>query len=464
MRLRLQPSATLRIRCALKRLFPALLLITATAIAAPKDHRPNVILILADDMAVGDLSCRNGGRSRTPNLDRLWREGVNFPRACSGSAVCAPARAALLTGRYPHRTGAVTLNMEKYPELSRIRKDETTMADLFRAGGYRTGLIGKWHSGAGPEYHPLSRGFDEFEGFIGHLYVPNYFNFKLDIQRAKTAFPGRYLTEDLSARALNFVRRHRDERFFLHLAHYAPHRPLGAPEERIQPYVERGLDRETATVYAMIEIMDEGIGALLAELERLKLRDNTIVIFASDNGPDPLVAERFNLDQRGTKYTIYQGGIHVPFVFQWPARYAAGTRAEVVHFTDVLPTLVELCGLDAGGLKFDGASLAPILAAKKGALPKRRFWQWNRLTPRYTHNAAVREGDWKLVRPYVTRNIPKADSTLPPALYNLADDPAESRDVSGENRELTERLAAALERWSVEVERDRRRPEATAGR
>ncbi|NQT16316.1 MAG: arylsulfatase [Planctomycetes bacterium] len=434
----------------------------ATDESGDESRKPNVILILADDMGLGDLACLNGGRNRTPNLDRLKEESVWFGRAYSASPVCAPARAALLTGRYPHRTGAVTLNMEKYPELARLRKDETTMADVFRAGGYVTGLIGKWHSGLGGEYHPLARGFDEFEGFVGHLYVPSYFDYKLDVQDRTQSFANRYLTTDLSARAVDFVRRHKDEPFFLHLAHYAPHRPIEAPEERIEPYLDRGQDRKTATIYAMIEILDDGIGDLLAELDRLGLRDDTIVIFSSDNGPDPVVGPRFNLGLRGAKYTVYEGGIHVPFMIRRSRRFGPGQRDEIVHFTDVLPTLIELCNLKTpGGRKLDGHSLAPVLSAPGKGLPGRRFWQWNRAVPRYSHNAAMREGDWKLVRPSVTRNVPKGESDLRAVLYNLASDPAESRDVAAEHPERAARMAAALDAWCKEVERDRTRPATT---
>ncbi|GAA5507493.1 arylsulfatase [Novipirellula caenicola] len=420
--------------------------------------KPNVILILADDMGMGDLASRNGNRNRTPHLDQLKQQSVWFEHAYSAAPVCAPARASLFTGRYPHRTGVVTLNQQRYPQLTRLRKDETTLANLFQDHGYVTGLIGKWHCGDGAEYQPLARGFDEFEGFVDHTHVPSYFDYKLLIQDKLHAESKQYLTNDLSNRAVAFVRRHQQHPFFLHLAHYAPHRPLGAPEDRIEPYLKKGFDRETATVYAMIEIMDEGIGNLLGELDRLKLRENTIVIFASDNGPDPLVSSRFNAQLRGTKYTVYEGGIRVPMMIRWPAQLDPSERDEVVHFVDVLPTLMELCQLEIPDhLKLDGRSFAGILRRQPGTetLPQSRFWQWNRKDPLYSHNAAMREGDWKLVRPYVTRGIPKADSTMPPALYQLSSDPTESNDVSAQYPARTARMNEALQAWSQEVERDR---------
>jgi len=439
----------------------ALMCVACVRFTVAAAERPNVILILADDLAIGDLSIFNKGLSRTPRLDRMVGESVYFERAYSGSPVCAPSRAALLTGRYPHRTGSVTLNQIKFPNLTRLRLDEITIASRFRAGGYRTGLVGKWHSGPGAEYHPLKRGFDEYVGFNDSTDIRTYFDYRLDIQGEYREFEGPYLTDVLTKRALDFVRRHRGEPFFLHLAHYAPHRPLSAPEELIKRYVEEGLSEQTATVYAMIEVMDRGVGELVDLLEELELARRTLVIFASDNGPDPLVGERFNMSNRGTKYMVNEGGIHVPLLVRWKGRIQPEQRDEIIHFTDVAPTLMEVCGLEREDAPaFDGGSFAGLLSAEWSApmLPLLRYWQWNRKTPLYSHNAAVREGDWKLVRPYVTRGIPKSESMAPPRLYNLRDDPRETNDLALREPSLSERLTSALEAWAVEVERDRTRP------
>ncbi len=436
--------------------------VTATLAAGAETvagaRRPNVILILADDLAVGDIAAFNGGRNRTPAIDRLVAEGVWFNAAYSASAVCAPARAALLTGRYPHRTGVVSLEMDKQAPLTRIRLDETTIADVFAANGYLTGLIGKWHTGAGPEYHPLQRGFAEFEGFFGSDAL-SYERYGFDVQGTKREVTDKYLTDDLSERAVAFVRRHRSRPFFLHLAHYAPHRPLSAPAELVQRYQEMGCDKNTATIYAMIEVMDRGIGELIAELDRLKLREHTLVIFASDNGPDPIPGARFNHGLRGMKYEITEGGLRVPLVFNWPARFKSGERSAVAHFTDMFPTLVEIGGLNvpAKARPRDGVSLVPVLAGQTDRTEAVRFWQWNRLEPNYTHNAALRDGPWKLVRPFVTRAAPKGDSAAAPALYHLATDPGEATDVAAQHPERTARMRAALEAWSGEVERERKR-------
>ena len=424
------------------------------------EQRPNVILILADDLAIGDLSCFNGGLSRTPQLDRLVDESVYFENAYAGSPVCAPSRAALLTGRYSHRTGSVTLNQLKFPELTRIKLDETTIADRFSANGYATGLVGKWHSGPGMAYHPMKRGFEEFAGFHDSTDVKTYYKFRLDLQGEIHEFDGdEYLTDVFTEHAISFVRRHRDEPFFLHLAHYAPHRPLSAPEDIVAYYVAKGLDEKIAKVYSMIEVMDRGIGELMDELDRLGLAEKTVVMFASDNGPDPLVGERFNGENRGTKYMINEGGIQVPFLVRRKGKLEAARRPELIHFTDVVPTLMEICQLEKPSQTkpLDGISFAGLLSNDYPASkpPSARYWQWNRSVPDYTHNAAAREGRWKLVRPYVTRNIPQESSSLAPRLYDLDADPGENNDLASRHPELAERLNHQLERWSKEVEIDR---------
>ena len=264
-------------------------LLSILIVSGQASESPNVILILADDLAIGDLSCFNDGLTRTPRLDTLVSEGVYFNHAYAGSPVCAPSRAALLTGRYPHRTGSVTLNQIQFPELTRLHLDEVTLADRFSAVGYATGLVGKWHSGPGEAYHPLKRGFDEFVGFNDGTDIETYFQYQLDVQGTYQSFDGPYLTDELTDRAIDFVNRHRGNPFFLHLAHYAPHRPLSAPRELIDFYLAKGLDENIATVYAMVEIIDRGIGRLLDELQRLGLEEKTLILFSSDNGPDPQV-------------------------------------------------------------------------------------------------------------------------------------------------------------------------------
>lgn len=424
-------------------------------------ERPNVVLILADDLAPGDLAGGDGKPTRTPRLDELAKDSARFSQAYSGSCVCAPARAALLTGRYPHRTGVVTLNMNRHPDLTRLRLDEITIANVMQEAGYATALIGKWHTGRGEGYHPLDRGFDEFAGFDGSDDV-GYFEYRFVEQRKVGHVKDQYLTDDLSRRAIEFVRRHKDHPFFLHLAHYAPHRPLEAPPEIVARYREQGFNESVATIYAMIEIMDRGIGELLAELEKLKLADNTIVIFASDNGPDPLTGERFNNELRGTKYQVYEGGIRVPLFIRWPEKIEPGERSQVVSFVDLTPTILDLCGVELPTKNpLDGNSFAAVLKDPSADFSPTRFWQWNRGVPNYTHNAAVRQGRFKLVRPFVTRGEKLTDSSLPAVLYDLKSDPAESRDASSKHPEISKKLSLELAKWCEDVEQSRTRKATT---
>jgi arylsulfatase A-like enzyme len=286
--------------------------------------------------------------------------------------------------------------------------------------------------------------------------VPSYWEYTLEVEGEKRAFKGPYLKDELTRRAVSFIHQHSEEPFFLFLAHYAPHRPLGAPSELINRYQEAGLDLDTATVYAMIEQMDGGIGRILKALEDLGIRDETIMLFTSDNGPDPLIQERFNAGLRGSKYDVFEGGIRVPFILNWPGQLDVGERAEVIHFVDLLPTLAAFCDITPGMTKeLDGRNMAPFIRSGEAPESVDHFWQWNRSAPNYTHNAALRRGNWKLVRPPMTRREPEGNSSLEPALYNLAADPAERINLIGEHQELARALLERLEEVARAVERER---------
>ena len=419
--------------------------------------QPNVILIMADDMGIGDLSFLNNGISNTPSLNKLKNESIFFNNAYSSSAVCAPARAALLTGMYPHRTGVVTLNSEKYPELTRIKKQIPTMADAFKQNGYKTAVIGKWHTGVGEDYHPLKRGFDVFEGWTQAKQIPTYFDYTLEANGVRSHHSGKYLTEDLSERAINFINENKNHPFFLHLAHYAPHRPIGAPKSYVEKYENQGFDIETATVYAMIEIMDETVRKLLLELRKLNLEENTIVIFTSDNGPDPMVGKRFNLNLKGSKYTVYEGGIHVPFMIKWKNQLIPQETDKIITFIDVLPSLIKICNLKFNPpFNLDGDSF--FSKKKKIRVSERRkefYWQWNRYLPDYNFNAAIQLDNWKLVRPFTTKEIPKPATAMPAVLYNLQIDPNEQNDVAEKYPKKAKKLTKLLDRWTRKIEYDR---------
>ncbi len=457
--------------------------------------KPNLIFILADDLGYGDLSAFNGGLSSTPALDALLRESLCFTQHYAASPVCNPSRACLLTGRYPHRTGSI--DTLEWWGLERLALRETTLADLFRAAGYRTGLIGKWHLGSfDPRYHPLRRGFDETVCFRGGMH--DYYAWRIEYGTSPRRSDGRYLTDVWTEEAIRFIERHRTEPFFLHLTYNAPHTPLQAPPEDITPFAHRqDLTPAVKTVYGMIRRMDAGIGRLLETLDRWGLRDQTIVVFTSDNGPQfwgqpgsPDCLDRFNCSLKGSKGHVYDGGIRVPLLLRWPDGLPGnGKRVDqMVHFADWFPTLCELCQVPIPPrLKLDGASIVPLLRGQTGTTITRRCWQWSRYVPSALYNAAIRDGEWKLVRPMV-RGVVNAPCSNPwlavsmyapeyferfgllkdpmperdwdppaaPELYHITQDPLETRNLANDYPDIVRRLSVELDRWFDEVEADRR--------
>ena len=440
-------------------------------------------------MGYGDFGVFGDGTPQTPYLDRLAHEGLSLTHHYSASPVCAPARACLLTGRYPHRTGAIDTFEGR--GLDRLALRERTMAEAFAAAGYATGLIGKWHLGAiDPRYHPNRRGFDTFLGFRGGW--SDYWQWNLDHNGQRLPADGRYLTDVFADAAVAFVREHASEPFFLHLAFNAPHFPFQVPEEDLRRFSDRGLTRGVATLYAMVHRMDAGIGRVLEALDRLGLRDDTLVLFTSDNGPQlggqgEMNLERFNAWLRGSKGNTFEGGIRVPAIVRWPGGLPAGERShQSVHFADWLPTLLAAAGLEPERDRpLDGENVLDVLRGAQRASAPPRFWQWNRYAPEITCNAAVRAGDWKLVRPVIReamrvepedgemdrrlkyepgafndiRRTPLPDRELPPPpaplLFNLTDDPYEKQDLAAVEPARAAALLRQLETWFETVEAER---------
>jgi len=444
---------------------------------------------LADDMGYGDFGRYNDGLTQTPHLDALAAESVRLSQCYAGSCVCSPSRAALLSGRYPHRTGAI--DTREHRGTDRLGLQETTLAELLSRAGYVTGLVGKWHLGELDErFLPQNRGFAEVCAFRGGW--QDYWGWWLERNGQWSKGDGRYLTDVLSEEAVGFIARHAGEPFFLYLAYNCPHTPLQCPEEDIAPF--RGLpgvNEAVATIYGMIRRMDAGIGRVLEELERRGLRENTVVIFTSDNGPqfgsEVGATRRFNCNLNGQKGNVYEGGIRVPAVVRWPGGGLGDADCNaLVHFCDLLPTLLSAVGEQAPPeLALDGVNVLPALRGEPCALPERRFWQWNRYTPVVTSNAAVREGDWKLLRPPLAETMQvnprdrQADHELrnrpwqlgpiadwpeperelpppgPPLLFNLAADPGETCDLAGQETARAARMLRALEEWFAQVEAER---------
>lgn len=402
--------------------------LSTEAIAA----RPNVLLIIADDQGFGDLSLHGNPHVRTPNLDRLGNTGVQFDRFFV-SSVCAPTRASLLTGRYSLRTGArgVTRGEET------MRSEETTIAEALRTAGYRNGYFGKWHNGEHFPYTPQGQGFDDTFGFnLGHW--NNYFDTLLE-RNAKPEKTRGFITDVITDEALKFIGTNRAQPFFCYVAYCVPHSPFQCPDRYFDKYKRAGLNDTLASVYGMVENMDDNIGRLLARLDELKLRENTIVIFLSDNGPN---GARFNAGMRGVKGTLHEGGLRVPFLLSWPAKFQQPrTVREIAAHIDVFPTLMDLCGVPAPKtFPQDGRSLLPLLEGRTNDWPDRMLFQQWQTGPRGERTGALRTQRFRVV-----------NDGNGWALFDMQSDPGQKRDASGEFPDDKKRLVAAYEQWWKEI-------------
>ncbi len=402
----------------------------ATGRAAPA--RPNIVLVVADDLGYGDLSAHGNPDVRTPNLDALARQGAAFERFFV-SPVCAPSRAALLTGRYPLRAGVsgVTGGREG------MRPGEVTLAETLRAAGYRTGLFGKWHNG---EHHPLTprgQGFDRFLGFhYGH--VNDYFDAVLEDEGGRAVPTAGYLTDALTDAAMGFVTRNQDRPFFLYLAHNAPHEPYQVPDAEFGRFRSRGLGAELASVYGMVTRLDANVGRLLRHLEATGLARDTVVAFLSDNGAAG--PARHNAGMRGRKGSVDEGGGRVPLFLRWPARWPQARKVtRIAAHVDLYPTLLELAGVplpDPGRL--DGRSLVPLLDGDAIGWPDRLL---------FTHMAgaagtvAERPGAVRSQR-YRWLHLPGGDE-----LYDMQADPGQRTDIAARRPDLARRFEAAYLAW-----------------
>ena len=411
------------------------------AVAAAKARPPNVIVLLVDDQGYGDLSCNGNPVLKTPNLDRLHDESVRFTDF-HVNPFCAPTRAALLTGKVSDRVGVRrTLNMRNY-----LRAGETTMGEIFQANGYRTALIGKWHLGHNYPYRPMDRGFEEWFGIgdCGLAATSDYWgNDRFDDHYLHNgewqAVPG-FNTDVFFDHAMEFMRRKDKRPFFLYLATNVPHFPWNVRTEWLKPFAAHALPKDLDNFYASIARVDWNIGRLLDFLEQQGLDQNTILIYATDNGTAH-PGNIYNAGMRGTKGSVYEGGHRVPCFLHWPEGGLGSPRdigGLAAHF-DLLPTLAELCGFPLPpNLKLDGQSLVPLLKPG-GSMWQHRSWvlhsQNNDETPLKWKNSVVLDGSWRLINRT--------------ELYDLEADPSQKRDVAAEHPDVVERLQSVYEtHWS----------------
>ncbi|WP_248910650.1 arylsulfatase [Halocatena marina] len=415
--------------------------------------RPNIILIIADDLGYGDLGCHGNSVVETPHIDRLYNQSTRFTRFYGGP-MCSPSRASLMTGRYHYRTGVV----DTYIGRSMMYPDETTLAQVLSTQGYRTGIFGKWHLGDNFPMRPQDQGFDETlvhrGGGIGQPGdTPGNTYFDPTLQRNGTAEQQNgYCTDIFTENATDFISESDEQPAFACIATNAPHTPLQVEDRYIEPYRERGLNEQTARVYAMVSNLDENLGKLLSALERQKIADNTIVIFTSDHG---MAGDRYNAGLRGSKGDVYEGGIRVPFFIRWPNQIEADREEDqIAHFIDVLPTLADITGASVSpDIPLDGTSLRPILLDEQNHLQERElFLQMHRGDePTLYENCAVVTQQYKLI------NGRK--------LFNLQRDSGEQTNIATQNAPLVSTLRDSYESWFDEMEdaRDFEPPKIVVG-
>jgi len=446
------------------RYFLSLLLLTCLYSATPATERPNVIFIMADDLGYTDVGCFGSKYYETPNIDRLAGQGLKLlsHHHCQN---CTPTRAALMSGQYGARTGVYTVggidrfDWSKRPlrpveNVTELPLDRATIANQLKTAGYATGMFGKWHIGQKGDYHPSKRGFDEAIVSMGA-----HFNFDTS---PKTDYPqGQYLADFLTDRAVDFIRRHKDKPFFLYLPHFGVHSPHHAKPELIAKFKDKpGVGGHNNPTYAaMIASVDESVGRVMRTLEELKLADNTVLIFTSDNGGVGGYEREGikkggditdNTPLRSGKGSLYEGGTREPLIVRWPGVTKAGTTCDVptIH-VDIYPTLLELASAAKPRHVLDGESLVPLFRNPTAKLKREAIFQhfpgylgagageW-----RTTPVSLIHSGDWKLMEFL-------EDGRL--ELYNLRDDVGETKNLATAQPEKAKELHARLVAWRMEV-------------
>ncbi len=416
-------------------------------------NRPNVVLIMADDLGYGDLGCYGNGKIATPNLDALAKAGLRFTDFHSNGAVCSPTRAALLTGRYQQRCGVEGVITAKRHRHAGMPLEEQTFAEVLKTAGYITGLFGKWHLGYRVDFNPTRQGFDEFIGYVSgnvdyHSHIDQTGVEDWWRNCKKTPESG-YSTDLIGDHGVSFIERHKDRPFCLYLAHEAPHYPYQGRKDKAdrspgQPEPIRGSRKDIAGAYReMVEAMDEGVGRIVQTVKRLGLSRRTLLFVCSDNGA---VRPGSNGPLAGWKGSLWEGGHRVPAIACWPGKIKpGGVTHETAMTMDLLPTLADAAGAAIPpGTKPDGVSLLPLLL--RGERPPERTLFW-----RFGNQKAVRKGPWKLlVNPREPkRKRQERGSVL--RLHHLGNDLGERKDLSADQPARVEALQAELADWEKSV-------------
>lgn len=428
------------------------------------EQRPNVIVILADDLGWTDLACYGSDLHESPHLDRLARQGIRFTQNYSACTVCSPTRAALLTGKYParlHITDWIPGAMPDNPKLlvpdwtKYLPHSETTLAECFQSAGYATASIGKWHLGT-DEYYPEKHGFGLNIAGTEKPQPPSYFA-PWKIPTLTEGRDGDYITDRLGEEAVKFIESAKNSPFFLYLPHFAVHTPIQGRADLVEKYRDKlkpGLRHNNVQYAAMIESLDAAVGRVLAKLDELQIADDTIVIFTSDNGGRIAQNTTTNVPLRYGKASAYEGGVRVPLIVRWPGVTKPGSVSDTPVITmDLFPTLLEMAELAApdspsetGAAGRDGLSLVPLLR-HSGELDRTElFWHY----PHHQHYqlggampyGAIRSGDFKLIEFFNDTRF---------ELYDIREDIGEQHDLASTMPKKVEELRAQLQGWRQEV-------------
>jgi arylsulfatase A len=433
-------------------------LILGASPQAQAQRSPNVVLVMMDDLGYGDLGSYGAPDVRTPNIDRLAREGVRLTDAYANGAVCTPTRAALISGRYQQRVGLEwVLTVSPEDRERGLPAVETSLPSLLKANGYATGLIGKWHLGSKPEFGPNAHGFDEFYGFLGGAH--SYYTNRAEIMGVGPGAPDLfenttpveatgYLTDEITRRAVGFITRHADRPFFLEVAYSAAHWPFQPPdrppteaERRAgRPLRQMPNDSVTATrqdYVRMLERADQGVGEILAALRQRGLTNNTLVVLTNDNGGEWLSRNAPLFHRKGT---LWEGGIRVPLILRWPGQLPPRKVSGQVAITmDITASILAATGARTpASYRPDGIDILPILRGKAPLVERRLFWRWARPD---RQQRAVRVGQWKL--------LVDASQLL---LFDLSVDPGERTDLAARRPDLVATLRRLLADWEADVD------------
>jgi arylsulfatase A-like enzyme len=414
----------------------ALLVLLAPGLAAA---RPNILIIVGDDMGYADIGVHGCKDIPTPHIDSLAKNGVRCTSGYVSGPYCAPTRAGLLTGRYQNRFGFEFNPGPVAGDEVGLPLTETTLADRLQAAGYKTGMVGKWHLGYTEKYHPNKRGFQEFFGFLGG--ARSYFPLPNPpvggrMYRNGEVLPENdpYTTDTFTREAVAFIDRHAKDEWFLYLTYNAVHGPMHATEKYLARFPDIA-DEKRKTYAGMMSAMDDGIGAVLKKLDESKLTENTLIFFVSDNGGPTAVNASSNRPLRGDKAQTWEGGIRVPYLVQWKGRIPAGrTYDSPVIQLDMHPTALAAAGVEAANAKLDGVNLLPHLEGKVTTPPHESLY-W-----RFGDQMAIRHGNLKLVQGR------GAEQRM---LFDLAADIGEQRDLAAERPEAVKELTAKYDQWNA---------------